>query len=275
MAEIGIVDTRSILKLVLEKSGWDFGEYSITFLKRRLEYYLDMQGFQNAETLKRKLEFDKGFLDSFLVDFIPSTTEMFRDPSLWRCLKESILPEIKNSTTPPKIWVASFDSGEELYTLAIALKELNLLGKVKIFASEYSAEVTKRIKEGVIDAKKMEINEANYQRFQGKTTFESYFKTSKEGVLHVVSELVKDVTFVSQNASFTNVVSGCRLILFRNQLIYMNISLEEKVVIRMRDSLIAGGFLVVGIKENLEHLSAGSGFININSTEKIYKRKIG
>lgn len=275
MAEIGIVDTRNILKIIADKSGWNFSDFSITFLKRRLEHILQQQGLQNAETLKRKLEFDKSYFDIFLSEFIPATTEMFRDPSLWRYLKETVIPEITTGATPAKIWIASWDSGEELYSLAILLKEMHLLDKVKIYAADYSDSVTSQVKAGIIDPKKMEVNEANYLRFCGKASFESYFSGSPDGSLRINSELIRDVVFIRQNANFDSSVSGCKLVLFRNQLICMNITQEERVIGRLRDCVVAGGFFVVGIKENLEHLSVSNAFTNINIAEKVYKRKIG
>lgn len=275
MAEIGIVDTRNIVKTIADKCGWDFGDFTITFLKRRLEHVLATQGHPNVDSLKRKFEFDKTYLDTFLADFIPSTTEMFRDPSLWRFLKEKVLPDITAGPTPAKIWIASWDSGEELYSLTILLKEMNLLGRVKIYAAEYSETMTKQVKAGIFNAKKMEVNEANYQRFHGKASFESYTKPVGDGTIRISPELVNDVVFIRQNANFDSLVQGCKLILFRNQMIYMNINQEEKVISRLRESLVGGGYIAVGIKENLEHLTSSNSFININSSEKIYKRKIG
>jgi chemotaxis protein methyltransferase CheR len=274
-AEVGIVDTRNILKLILETQGWDFREFSITFLKRRLEHILQLHGVRDAEALLRKLSQDKAYFPVFLADFIPSSTEMFRDPSLWRYLKDTVLPDLAKSLSPIKIWIPSMDTGEELYSLVITLKEMNLLGRAKIYASDYSDIVTAAIKSGRCDAKKMEVNEANYHRFQGKAVFESYFTTDSDGQLCLKSELVRDVVFVKQNANFDSSVSGCNLILFRNQLIYMNISQEERIIGHLRSNLNAGCFLVVGVKENLEHLAGGSNFINVNSSEKVYKRKIG
>jgi chemotaxis protein methyltransferase CheR len=274
-AEIGIVETRNVFKLILDKQGYDFREYSITYLKRRLEHVLTLQGIRDADALMRKLEQDKAYFAQFLADFVPSTTEMFRDPSLWRYLKETILPELSKSISPIKIWIPTWDSGEELFSLIITLKEIDLLGRAKIFASTYSELITKSVKEGKVDSKKMETNEANYQRFQGKTVFGSYFTPSSDGSLQIKTELIRDVVFVEQNANFDGSVPGCNLILFRNQLIYMNISQEERVISNLRNNLNAGGFLAVGIKENLEHLSCGSSFLNVNSSEKVYKRKIG
>jgi len=274
-AEIGIVETRNILKFILETHGWDFREYSITFLKRRFEHILQLHGIRDAEAIMRKFSQDKSYFNQFLADFIPASTEMFRDPSVWRYLKETILPELSKSISPIKIWIPSWDSGEELYSLVITLKEVNLLDRAKIYAPDYSDLVTEKIKEGRIDPKKKEVNEANYQRFQGKTIFNTYFQPTSDGSLLFKTELIRDVVFVKQNANFDSSVSGCNLILFRNQLIYMNISQEERVVSHLRSNLNAGGFLAVGIKENLEHLACGSSFINVNSSEKVYKRKIG
>lgn len=275
-AEIGIVETRTFIKYLKEQQGWDFSEFSITFLKRRLEHITTQLGIRDTDALIRKFTLDKTTFTQFLSDFIPCTTEMFRDPSVWRYLKEKILLEItENPPSPPKIWLASWDTGEDLYSLTILIKELNLLGKVKIFASEFSEDITKSIKEGLLDPKKMEVNHANYDRFQGKQELTSYYSQLPDGTVRFNSDLVKDVVFVKQNTNFGSSVSGCRLVLYRNQLIYMNISQEEKVIGNIRSSLIPGAYLVVGIKENLDHLAVGSSFQLVNSSEKVYKLKVG
>lgn len=71
---------------------------------------------------------------------------MFRDPPLWRDLRDDILPEIVRSSGKPKIWIGAIDSGEELYSLCIILKEIDMLDKVSIFSSYLSEETVKKLK---------------------------------------------------------------------------------------------------------------------------------
>lgn len=274
--DIGIVETRAFTKLLKEKKGWDFSEFSITFMKRRLEYLTSSLGLRDCEGLLKRIESDEDFYNAFLENFIPSCTEMFRDPSLWRLLKDKVIPElIENATTPIKIWVASWDTGEDIYSLAIMLKEMNLLSSVKIYASEYSEAKSAKIKEGVLDTKKMDLNIANYERFNGKVALNAYYTMTPDGAVRFNGDLVKDVVFVKQNTNFDNSVAGCKLILFRNQLIYMNISQEEIVIGNIKQNMMPGSCLVIGVKESLEHLSCNSQFLLANSTEKVYKLKIG
>lgn len=275
-ADIGIVETRAFTKLMKEKKGWDFSEFSITFLKRRLEAVTSQIGYRDCESLLKRLENDEDFYNMFLEDFIPSCTEMFRDPSLWRLLKDKVIPDLfENTSRPIKIWIASFDSGEDIYSLAILLKEMNMLSSVKIFASEYSETKSQKIKDGLLDSNKMDLNIANYERFNGKAALNAYYTMTPDGAVRFNRDLVKDVVFVKQNTNFDNSVAGCKLILFRNQLIYMNISQEEKVIGSIKQNLMPGSCLVIGVKESLEHLSCNNQFLLSNSTEKVYKLKIG
>jgi chemotaxis protein methyltransferase CheR len=112
--EIGIVDTRNIIKTLLDDFGYDFRDYALTSFKRRLEYILSLYALRDADGLIAKLKDSKDFLDQFLYDITPETTEMFRDPSFWRVLRDEIIPElVRSATSKPRIWIASFDSGED------------------------------------------------------------------------------------------------------------------------------------------------------------------
>ena len=96
--EIGIVETRNVIKTILDTYGYDFGDYALTSFKRRLENIIITNGLKDAEGLIARLENNKGFFDTFLKDVNPETTKCFAPP-LER-LGDDILPEIVNSGKP-------------------------------------------------------------------------------------------------------------------------------------------------------------------------------
>lgn len=270
--EIGIVETRNVIKTILDTYGYDFRDYALTSFKRRLEQIIGNNGFKDADALINRLSTSKDFFDSFLHEVTPETTEMFRDPSLYRTIRDEILPDIMKSQNKPKIWVAAFDSGEELFSLAIMLKETGILSDVQIYASIMSDKMLDKLKNGKVDAKELEVNDANYVRYNGKRSFSDYYKIDNGQIL-LDTSLIQGVNFVKLNTVYDNVPGGIKLVLFRNQMIYYNQLLQDKVLGQLTTSVVPGGYLVIGVKETLEGSNALSKYLVYNDLEKIYKKK--
>lgn len=271
--ELGIVDIREIIRILEKVHNYDFSNFALTSFKYSLEKVMAQHTITSTEGLIRKLGDDKSFLDQFLHDiFIPST-EMFRDPSLWRWLREEFFPKLPSRHFDNfKIWVPFNNSGAELYTLCILLEELNLLEKVKIYATVYSDYSVELIKEGKYPLKKLEVSIENYKRFQGTNTFDKYYKLENNVAVRNNS-LISSVEFIKDDITFSKAPQNVKLILFRNTMIYYNPSMQAKALEKMRQSLSAAGNLIIGIKESMKS-PANEGFEIINENESIYKRKI-
>ena len=270
--EIGIVETRNVIKTILDTYGYDFRDYALTSFKRRLEQIIMNNGFKDADGLISRLTSNKEYFESFLYEITPETTEMFRDPSLWRTIRDEIIPDLMKGTTKPKLWVAAFDSGEELYSLAIILKELGLFPDVQLYASVISEKVVDKIKTGRIDSKELEVNDANYLRFLGKRSFSDYYKVDN-GQTILDTSLIHGVNFIKLNTVYDNAPGGIKLILFRNQMIYYNQILQDKVLNQLTNSVVPGGYLAIGVKETLENTNTSNKFTVLNELDKIYKKK--
>lgn len=271
--EIGIVDTRAVIKTLHDEFGYDFRDWALTSFKRRLDDVIWANGLKDAEGLIDKLQSDKEFIDNFLFEVIPQTTEMFRDPAFWRTLHETVIPEImKSATAKPKIWVASLDSGEELYSLAILLKEMDLLDQVQIYANYLSDKCLDHIKSGQMDLKIIETNEANYKRLNGTLKYNMYYHTDNSQA-KLDTSLIANVNFLKQKNLIDNEPGAVKLVLYRNQMIYQNQNLQDKTLSTIAESMVAGGFLAIGIKETLENTNTNSKFTVYNPNEKLYKRK--
>lgn len=274
--EIGIVETRNLIKALLDIYGYDFRDYALTSFKRRVEGILQKNGLKNADALIVKLTENKAFFQYFLEDILPPTTEMFRDPSLWRLLKEEIIPEVTKNTPKPKIWVAAFDSGEELYSLCILLKEMELLDQFQVYASVLSDRVLDKIKQGRADIKQLEVNEANYERSNLTEKYSNYYSiASNSGTLTLDTELIQGVTFLKQNTLLNEPPGGIRLALYRNQTIYYNQILQDKSIRVIHESLVPGGYLILGSKETLENTNTNNKFTVVSSAEQVFKKKSG
>jgi chemotaxis protein methyltransferase CheR len=274
MTELGIVDIREIIRALKSFYNYDFGNYALTSFKQRLESLIIRNNLSNAENLIRKLKDEPDFFDLFLHEISVPSTEMFRDPSLWRWLREELFPStIDKSIGKFKIWLPNCVSGGELYSLLILLAEMKLTTKVSILASSLSNKSIENIKEGQYDLKKIEVSNENYIRANGTSTFADYYKLDRYYAFRDTS-LIENVEFNKVNINFDNIPSNVKLILFRNSLIYYNPTMQDRSVTLLYESLSASGNLIIGIKEKISGIGPFKDFEIVNAAESVYKKRI-
>ena len=269
---LGIIDFRNIIRAVRETRGIDFSDYALTSFKRRLERIIQLHSLNGANELIAKIKEEQDFFEVFLKDISVEDTEMFRDPSLWRELQENIFPKII-TRIDFRIWLPTVTSGEELYSLAIILKELSLLEKVKIIATSISCRNIEFIKNGVYDLKKMEVNIANYNRLKGQYKLSDYY-TVNNNKAYLDTSLLKDVEFLQHNISEDKAPSKIQFILYRDKMVYFNLPMQNRISDILYNCLMPGGHFVVGVKESLESYNSDKKFIEVNKTENIYKKAV-
>lgn len=273
MAEIGIVETKNIIATISDKYNIDFSDYALTSFKRRIERVMDNYNFKYHDLLINKLIDSSDFLDVFIYETAVPSSEMFRDPSLWRLLREEILPHLAGeSSQPVKIWLPNSVSGDELYTLAIVLHEINLSHKFQIYVSALSDKSIEVIKSGVINQSKLEISTDNYIRANGSSVFSDYFCDDK-GMISRKTDLIKNVTFLKQDISLDNYPQAIKLVLYRNKMIYFNQVLQWKVVKNITQAMVTNGQFIIGTKETLGNIYGSTDFNLISDTESIYRKK--
>ncbi len=270
--EIGIVDTRKVVQAISDLFGMDLKDYALTSLKRRLEHTIGAFGLNDADGLIARLKKDPGFFGDFMQEFSVETTELFRDPSVWRMLRDIIIPEVIQSTGSSRIFVPMISSGEELYSLAILLRESGFDVASQVYASSLSAKSIEQVKTGLFNPVKLENSESNYLKFSGKVEFSKYY-ASNNVTGNWDPSLIEKVQFIEQNTSFENSPRSVRLVLFRNKLIYFNQPLADTVISSLHQSLLPGGYLVVGTKENIPTGITGAAFQIVDKNEKIYRKK--
>jgi chemotaxis protein methyltransferase CheR len=274
MPELGIVDIREIIRALKSDYDFDFGNYALTSFKQRLERIMVMNNIGSADKLIGKFRDETGFFDTFLHELTVPATEMFRDPSLWRWLREEYFPvAIDKNTARFKIWLPGCVSGAELYSLIILLSESGLMEKVQIIASCLSDKSIEIIKTGSYDLKKMEVSEENYKRFNGSKELSAYYKIDKNCAFRDRG-IIEHVEFRKLNVNFDNAPQNIRLILFRNSMIYFNSTQQEKVLKIIYDSLSVSGHFIIGIREKISGMSMGWDYEVVNETESVYRKRL-
>jgi chemotaxis protein methyltransferase CheR len=273
MIELGIVDIREVIRTIKLHYNYDFADYALTSFKQRLERVMIRNNIDSAEKLIIKLQKEPAFFNTFLCDIAVPSTEIFRDPSLWRWLREEYFPSaIEKNIGKFKIWLPYCVSGGELYSLIILLSEMDLLDKISIAVTSISDTLIEKIKEGCYDPKKIDISVENYKRFNGSKDLSTYFKADQNCVFRDTS-LIRKVEFRKLNINFDNTPPNNKLILFRNSLIYYNPTMQEKVLHILYESLSGSGYLILGIGEKITGAIARD-FEVVNEAESVYRKRI-
>jgi chemotaxis protein methyltransferase CheR len=275
MVELGIVDIREIIRLVKSNYEVDFSTFALTSLKYRLEHIIAKNNLTSPENLYRKLLENKGFFDKFLSQLFVPSTEMFRDPSVWRWLREEHFANLdQNSLSNYKIWLPYCVSGGELYTLAIVLKELNLDTQIKVYATVFSDESLEVILSGEYPLKKLDISIENYTRFHGEKEFETYYTMDKY-VAKRDASLIKNVEFIKDDINYSKAPKNIKLILMRNVMIYFNPTYQERLLTKMYETITGAGTLLIGIKEAISKNQNTPGYFEpIEKNEGVYKKRL-
>jgi len=267
--EVGIREIRQLTGLLKEKYGVDFTDYALTSFKRRVEGFL-INNKYGMDTLLKKLE-TKEFADHFTGRITVGATEMFRDPTFWILLKNNYLTNIFKEQPKPRIWLPMCASGEEYFSLAILLKESGWTGRADIFVSSLSNESLEAIQRGWMESEKLDLCAKNYSRFQGAGQLADYYKKTDTNIAFDRSLFV-NTQFFKDNLAFERELPHIHLILFRNQLIYFNPSLQYKVCDILYNKMAVRGLLALGILEEIE-LNINTRYSILNKEESIYQRK--
>jgi chemotaxis protein methyltransferase CheR len=270
--EIGIVDTRNIIRLINELYHYDFADFALTSFKRRLENLISLYNLKFADNLSVRLREDKEFFDVFLHEILVEPTEMFRDPSLWRLLRDEYLPQIAKTNAHFKVWFPMTVSGEELYSFHILIKEIGLADRCEITVSYISRKSKEIIMSGRVKSAKIDVSKENYTRFHGTSKFEEYY-TIKENTIIFDENLFKDTVFIQQDLTFENLPKSIDLIFFRNQMLYYNQGLQDRILDILYESLSYNGYLLAGIREKLSFVDTNKYLRLVDANENIYQKK--
>ena len=259
-----------ILEAIYQKYGYDFRNYAKASLRRRLRYRLSQSNLKTISEMQHKLLNDKEFFDTLLLDLTINVTEMFRDPSFFKALREIVIYELKKQPFI-KVWHAGCSSGEEIYSTAILLKENGMYESSLIYATDTNEMVLDKAKSGIFPIEKMKDFTVNYRKAGGLASFADYYTARYDNAI-MDNSLKKNIVFSNHNLVTDSVFGEMDLIMCRNVLIYFNRDLQDRVFRLFMDSLRPGGFLCLGSKETVRFSSLSGNFENVIEKERVYRR---
>ncbi|HEY1718313.1 MAG TPA: chemotaxis protein CheB [Verrucomicrobiae bacterium] len=256
-----------ILTLLRTQSGVDFGQYRDTTIKRRIQRRMIVRTKQTLAEYIELLEKDGDEISALFNDVLINVTSFFRDAEMFETLKTRIFPEIlKAKPQIIRIWVAACSTGQEAYSIAIALLEFleqkpNAPG-IQIFATDIREAVIEKGRRGYYaEGIETEVSPERLRRF-----------FTKEDGGYRISKTIRDLcVFAKQNVTADPPFSRMDLVSCRNLLIYLTPPLQRHVISTFHYALSSNGYLVLG---NSETVGANSDLFELlDRKQKIYSKK--
>ncbi|WP_084621610.1 CheR family methyltransferase [Luteibacter yeojuensis] len=255
------------------RHGHDFTEYAPASLKRRVQQLVRTHHAGSISELNRRLLHEEGFVTRVIEGLSVPVSEMFRDPPVFRALRDKVLPVLA-SYPEINIWQAGCAHGQEVYSLAILLEEAGLYERTRIYATDFNDAALQVAAEGIYATRDARDWSRNYIEGGGQKSFSDYY-SARYDFIKLDQRLRRNVTFFNHNLVTDEVFCEAHLILCRNVLIYFNNALQDRTLGLFRDSLVRGGFLCLGTRENIDFSPSAASFGDIDAGLRIYQAGAG
>lgn len=239
-----------LLNDVLEVHGYDFTDYSRASIHRRVNRLMMLDNFPSFAELRYRIKNDESYLKRFVEEVTVNVTEMFRDPELYRVIKETVFPQLFSKPFI-RIWHAGCSTGEEVYSMAIMLKEAGLLHKTLIYATDLNPDVLEKAGKGIFPLSQMKQYSENYIAAGGQQDFSSYYTARYDKVIFH-EDIRRRIVFATHNLVSDSSFNEFQLILCRNVMIYFDKDLQNRVLTLFDTSLEKLGYIALGSKETLK-----------------------
>ncbi|WP_128547029.1 CheR family methyltransferase [Larkinella soli] len=265
------IEVEWILNDLLDFYGYDFSNYSRASLKRRITRLMTMDRFPSFAEFRYRVRMDPDYLKRFVEEITVTVTEMFRDPHFYKSLRTEVVPTL-GAKPFIRVWHAGCATGEEVYSMAILLKEAGLLHKSLLYATDLNPGVLEKARHGIFPMAPMKLYSENYIESGGLEDFSAYY-TARYDQVKFDESLGEKMIFSTHNLVSDRSFNEFDLILCRNVLIYFDKDLQERVLNLFDESMGQLGYLALGSKETLNFSAIRQKYKQLNR-EKIW-RKIG
>ncbi len=262
-------DTREILEIVRGVTGVDFTQYKVSSLYRRISRRMILHRLEGIRDYARFLRKNSGEVEALYQDILISVTRFFRNPETFEALTATVLPQLfrdRSLQEPLRVWVLGCSTGEEAYSIAIACAEFaEARGSrlpVQVFATDLNGAVIDKARAGVYS--KSILHDVSPERL-------SRFFAEVDGSYRINKTIRDMCVFARHNVLTDPPFSQIDLISCRNLLIYLEPSLQQKIMPLLHYALKPPGFLLLGGSETIG--SYRDLFEAADAKHRIYSKK--
>ncbi|WP_043930505.1 CheR family methyltransferase [Bacillus sp. EB01] len=235
------------------QTGIDLGNYKQEQIRKRLALLYHKGSFHSIGD-SDSLLFNSGFVQEITGQITAHITEFYRNPEVWEYLHHSALPGLLQKRASLNCWSAGCSTGEEAYTLAMILEEMDI-ETYSIVASDLNDSLLTKAKQGLYREKALGSLPSGL-KLKYLRKFGTHYSVHKD--------MKKAVSFERQNLLHGRLESGFDLILCRNVIMYLTEEANHYLLSRLSSAMCPGGILVVGSRDSIpepEHY----GLIKLNS----------
>lgn len=264
------IEMKLLLDAIYLKYHYDFREYAVASLKRRLAAAMGRLGCQRLSQLQDRVLRDPASFPALLDFLTVQVSDMFRDPAYFRSLRERVVPLLR--TYPSiKLWVAGCSTGEEVYSLAILLREEGLLERTLIYATDINAAALSRAEAGVYEIGRVAGFIENHRQSGARRSLSEHYTAAYGGAV-LDKSLKEHIVFSDHSLATDSVFAEVQLVSCRNVLIYFNRELQDRAIGLFREALCRKGFLGVGARESLRFSAHAGSFTDLVPQDRIFQR---
>lgn len=230
-------------KAVFDLTKINLNAYKEKQMKRRIDTLISKHRIVGYENYVQLLKTDKAKFEEFVNYLTINVSEFYRNPSQWDVMDRDVIPElIRKFGKSLKVWSAACSTGDEPYSLVMALSRHLPLNQIKIFATDLDKQVIEKAKIGLYTEKSIASVPADLKK--------KYF--TKVGPSWQISNEIKSrVEFKEHNLLKDTYPTAYHMIVCRNVLIYFTEEAKDEVFVKFQQSLAKGGILFIGSTEQI------------------------
>jgi chemotaxis protein methyltransferase CheR len=269
-AELFDLELRLLLEAVYQRYHYDFRDYALASLRRRMRHAMARFECDNMGALQHRLLHEPETFALAMQYFTVQVSEMFRDPAYFRMLREHAIPVLR--TYPSiKLWIAGCSTGEEVWSLAILLQEEGLLDRAIIYATDINPDALEAAETGAFALDRMAQFSRNYLEAGGTGSLSDYY-SSGYGSVVFDRRLKRNIVFADHSLATDTVFSEVHLVSCRNVLIYFQRALQDRAIGLFHEALVHRGFLGLGSKESLQFGEHADEFEACAREQRLYRK---
>ena len=268
--ELETIEIRLLLEGIYQFYGFDFRDYALASLKRRIWNIVHAEGLSSVSALQERVLHDTACMDRFLLTLSVHVTAMFRDPGFYLSFRNNVVSLLR---TYPfiRIWHTGCSTGEEVYSMAILLHEEGLYDRCRIYATDISEAVLHKARQGIFPLARIQEYTTTYLKSGGKRAFSEYYTAAYSNAIFNPS-LKRNIIFSPHNLAQDGPFNDFNVILCRNVLIYFNKQLQERVHNLLYESLVIFGILGLGQQETIKFNPHEHKYEELERGERLYRR---
>ncbi|MES2140732.1 MAG: chemotaxis protein CheB [Bacteroidota bacterium] len=262
-------DLKTIFGILFKKTGVDFNHYKMSTIKRRLNNKMLQCGVKTVKEYVKLLLKKNSEVDLLYKDLLINVTSFYRDKDAFQYLKTTLFPKLLEGKAPGeviRIWIPACSTGQEAYSIAMMLTELQENKKKKIPFQIFGTDLSDQ---AISAARKAEYSASDLIPISKK--FKDRYFTKTGDNYRIVKELRELCVFAPHNILRDPPFSRMDFISCRNLLIYFDSSAQKRVFSILHFALNNQGSLMLGQAETVG--TSSQLFITTNAKFKIYSRK--